>query len=75
MANGKGVNGALGGRCRFAEITSDHPVWSNRPYKVFLKSPVDAHRVVGYVEDNPAKEQLAPQSWAFITRYDGWPGR
>jgi len=58
---------------RFAECPDDHPVWSNRPYKVFLKSTDDVRRVVAYIEQNPAKEGLAAQSWPFITPYDGWP--
>lgn len=58
---------------RFADVPPEHPVWSSRPYKVYLKTPQDVRRVVAYIERNPAKEGLPPQSWSFVTRYDGWP--
>ena len=32
----------------------DHPVWSKRPYKVFLKSSTEIRTRIGYVERNPA---------------------
>jgi len=56
-------------------IALDHPVWSRRPYKVFLHSPADVRRVVRYIENNPCKEGLARQSFGFVTEYDGWPQR
>lgn len=58
---------------RFADVPAEHPVFSNRPYNVFLKSPDDIRRVVTYIRNNPAKNGLEPQSWAFVTPYDGWP--
>lgn len=54
-------------------VADDHPVWSIRPYKVFLYTPEDVRRVVAYIESNPVKERLAPQNWALVTPYDGWP--
>ncbi len=57
----------------FANIPATHPVWSERPYKVFLYTPDDVRRVIAYIEANPAKEGLAPQHWPFVTPYDGWP--
>jgi REP element-mobilizing transposase RayT len=59
----------------FPNIPNEHPVWSNRPYKVFLKSPNEIRRVVAYIENNPKKDALPTQSWPFVTRYDGWPHR
>ena len=61
--------------CLLAEIPGDHPVWSERPYKVFLYTPEDVERVINYIEENPEKEGLPAQSWDFITAYDGWPHR
>ncbi len=58
---------------RFADVSDDHPIWSNRPYKVYLKTSHDVKRVVAYIEQNPVKEELAAQSWSFVTAYDGWP--
>lgn len=58
---------------RLADVASDHPVWSNRPYKVYLTSVDDVRRVVAYIEQNPAKEGLAAQSWPFVTAYNNWP--
>lgn len=57
------------------DVADDHPVWSPRPYKVFLYTPDDVRRVIAYIEANPATERLAPQNWSFVTPYDGWPCR
>ncbi len=56
-----------------ADVQAGHPVWSVRPYKVFLYTPADVRRVVEYIGGNPVKERLAPQSWSFLKVYDGWP--
>ena len=57
----------------FAHVSDQHPVWSNRPYKVFLYNPTDVRRVVAYIARNPAKESLVRQEWSFLTPYNGWP--
>lgn len=57
----------------FANVADDHPVWSTRPYKVFLYTPDDVRRIVKYIDDNPEKEGLPRQFWNFVTPYDGWP--
>ena len=57
----------------FANVHSDHPIWSERPYKVFLYTPEDVWRVIAYIEANPVKEGLVLQTWPFVTAYDGWP--
>jgi hypothetical protein len=57
----------------FADVPDDHPVWSNRPYKVFLYTPEDVRQRVRYVAENPVKEGLSPQEWPLVTPYDGWP--
>lgn len=54
-------------------LSPTHPVWAARPYKVFLYTPNDVHRCVKYVEQNPDKEKLAPQSYDFVTEYNNWP--
>lgn len=59
----------------FPNVPPKHPMWSSRPYKVFLKSPDDVRRVVTYVERNPVKDGLPPQSWSFVQLYDGFPFR
>ena len=56
-----------------ADMPGDHPVWSNRPYKVFLYTPESVQQRVTYVQGNPAKERLLAQSWPFTTPYDDWP--
>jgi REP element-mobilizing transposase RayT len=58
---------------RFADVPPDHPVWSDRPYKIFLDTPADVERVVRYIAENPAKEGLPAQQWPFVVAYDGWP--
>ncbi|MBX3400367.1 MAG: transposase [Gemmataceae bacterium] len=35
-------------------------------WKVFLDSPEDVHRAIRYVENNPIKDGLPPQRWAFV---------
>jgi len=56
-----------------ADVPSDHPVWSNRPYKVFLYTPEAVRQRANYVGGNPGKEGLPAQVWPFTTPYDGWP--
>ncbi len=56
-------------------VPHDHRVWSNRPYAVFLYTPDDVRSRITYIEENPAKSNLPPQSWRFVVPYDGWPHR
>jgi len=51
----------------------DHPVWGGRGWVVFLDHPDDFRRTIRYIESNPVKAKLAPQTWDFVTGYDGWP--
>ena len=44
--------------------------WARGLWKVFLRTPADVRRAVRYVEDNPAKEGLPRQRWAFVTPFD-----
>ena len=57
----------------FSEIGAKHPVFSERPYKVSLKNPGEVRGRVKYVERNPEKEGLPPQTYDFVTRYNNWP--
>jgi REP element-mobilizing transposase RayT len=57
----------------FENVPDGHPIWSLRPYKVFLYTPDDVRRVIAYIENNPLKDKLPPQMYAFVTPYDGWP--
>jgi hypothetical protein len=50
-------------------VPEDHPVWSHRPYKVFLHTVDDVNGRIDYVEDNPEKEGLPRQHWAFVRQY------
>lgn len=59
--------------CLFAESPPDHPVWSNRPYKVFLYTPEEIRQRIDYISQNPVKEGLSPQHRPFVQPYDGWP--
>jgi hypothetical protein len=59
----------------FADVPQAHPVWSERPYKVYLYTPDDVRRVIGYIEGNPEKEGLSPQNWPIVAPYDGWPNK
>lgn len=61
-------------RLRFHnEISEHHPIWSARPYKVFLYAPDDVRSRIGYVQRNPQKEGLPPQQFDFVKPYDNWP--
>ena len=50
-----------------ALVPEDHPVWSARPYKVFLKTRDQVYGRIDYVEKNPMKEGLPRQFWNFVT--------
>jgi hypothetical protein len=54
-------------------VPKEHRIWADRPYAVFLESPEDIRRVIGYVQRNPVKERLPEQRWDFVKPYDGWP--
>jgi REP element-mobilizing transposase RayT len=54
-------------------VPTDHRVWADRPYAVFLETPADVWRVIRYIEGNPQKEGLPAQVWPFVTRYNNWP--
>ena len=56
-----------------ASLGSQHPIWSSRPYKVFRRTPEAVRACVKYVEENPAKEGLAPQCYPFAQAYNNWP--
>ena len=56
-------------------VPPDHPVWSHRPYKVFLFDRGGVVGRIGYVEDNPEKEELPRQSWGFVVPCPWRPDR
>lgn len=69
---------AIADSCRlrlreFEDVGSDHPVWSTRPYKVFLRTPAEVRARICYVERNPEKEGLTAQPYDFVQSYDNWP--
>ena len=51
----------------------EHPIWGGPGWKVFLDSPDDVRRTIGYIEQNPVKVGLRRQQWEFVKEYDGWP--
>ncbi len=57
----------------FADIDPNHPIWAARPYKVFLRTRDEVRGRIEYVEHNPEKERLPPQSYAFVQPYNNWP--
>lgn len=67
------AGGTTAGLRLFADIPLTHPIWSERPYKVFLYTPDDVRRVIAYIENNSVKEGLGAQRWPFVIPYDGWP--
>jgi hypothetical protein len=63
--------------CIRCDVLSDfdleHPVWGGRGWKVFLDTPTDIERTIGYIEKNPVKIGQPLQNWPFVKKYDGWP--
>ena len=57
------------------DVDDDHPVWSARPYGVFLYTPDDVRGRVNYVNDNFDKHKLPREIYPFVKEYDGWPLR
>jgi hypothetical protein len=55
-------------------VPTNHPMWSHRPYKVFRHTHAELIDRIGYVNDNPEKEGLARQHWAFVQRCPFDPG-
>jgi REP element-mobilizing transposase RayT len=39
-------------------------------WKVFLDTKTDIRRAIGYVENNPLREELPAQRWSFVVPYD-----
>ena len=58
---------------KFPDVDPEHPVWSDRPYKVFLYVPDEITRRIDYVNDNFAKHGLPKVIYPFVKPYDGWP--
>ena len=54
-------------------IPCNHPVWADRPYKVFVYTLEEMWGEIDYIEMNPLKEELPRQVWDFVTPYDNWP--
>ena len=55
-------------------VEPTHPVWSHRPYKVFIYTKDECGGVRGkikYVNDNPEKEGLPRQFWEFVQPFKG----
>jgi hypothetical protein len=57
----------------FSDVGTHHPIWSLRPYKVFLRTPDEVRSRIVYVESNPGKEGLPAQRFDFVQSYDNWP--
>lgn len=54
-------------------LALDHPVGTRGGWKVFLDTPDDIERTIGYIECNPLEWRLPAQRWPFVIPYDGWP--
>jgi REP element-mobilizing transposase RayT len=57
----------------FPDVGCNHPVWSTRPYKVFLRTPEEVSGRIAYVNGNPEKEGLSAQRYDFVQSYNNWP--
>lgn len=67
------ANAARAAALALGAVDPRHPVWSSRPYKVFLDAPDAVRAEVDYIRKNPMKEGLPEQHWEFVQPYDGWP--
>jgi len=67
------TNAVRKGLGEFDDVRLDHPVFSERPYAVYLYSPQDIRGRIEYVMENPEKEGLPRQDFEFVMAYDGWP--
>lgn len=65
------ADGARDALRRAGLVPPNHPVWSHRPYKVFLFSSGEVIDRIDYVFKNPEKEGLPRQHWDFIQPYPG----
>jgi hypothetical protein len=54
-------------------IPANHPLWANRPYSVYLYTSDDIRRTNNYIQQNPEKENLPPQTYDWLQPYTGWP--
>ena len=50
-------------------VPESHPVWSERPYKVYLRTESEVRSRIVYVERNPMKEGLPAQAYPFVSEY------
>jgi REP element-mobilizing transposase RayT len=57
----------------FSNIDDRYPIFSDRPYKVFLRNPQEVRTRVSYVERNPEKGGLPRQHHSFVVPYNNWP--
>ncbi len=48
-------------------------MWAEHEWTVYLDSEEAIENAVRYVEDNPIKERLPKQTWAFVTPFAGIP--
>lgn len=58
---------------KFDDVEPEHPIWSNRPYGVFLYTSQDIEGRIGYVNDNFTKHGFPREIYPFVKPYDGWP--
>ncbi len=57
----------------FKDLSTEHPIWAERPYKVFLCTPRRVRTCIRYVERNPEHEGLVAQHFDFVQPYNNWP--
>jgi hypothetical protein len=55
------------------DLPANHPLWAQRPYSVYLYTPDDIRRTNTYIQQNPEKENLPPQTHPWVQPYTGWP--
>ncbi len=58
----------------FAEPGQSPPrMWAEHQWAVYLDSEQAIESAIGYVDDNPRQEGKPPQTWSFMTPFNGLP--
>ena len=58
---------------RFQKTKKDRlpSVWGEGQWKVYLEDEEAIENGIRYVEENPVREEKPPQSWSFVTAFEG----
>jgi hypothetical protein len=58
--------------CDFADVGPDHPAWSMRPYKVFLRTPTKSAARLDTSSSTQKRKDCHKQSFPSVQSYNNW---